>query len=89
MPASMSARGSQGKDSEIGLNLGRVVLIQSPFSVSGRRAFMRLRGCKPAAGTTRAGVLQSSSGKIFKSGQTSRSVSAAQPLPLFAPVPAC
>jgi hypothetical protein len=49
---------------------------------------MRLRGCKPVAGTSRAGILQSSSGKIFKSAQTSRSVSAARPLPLFAPVPA-
>jgi hypothetical protein len=71
------------------LSLGRIVLIQPPFSASGRRVFMRLRGCKPVAGTSRAGILQSSSGKIFKSGQTSRSVSAARLLPLFAPVPAC
>jgi hypothetical protein len=71
------------------VSLGRAtILIQSRFSVSGRRAFIQLCGCKPAAATTRAGILQSSSGKIFKSVQTSRSVSAARPLPLFAPVPA-
>jgi hypothetical protein len=71
------------------VSLGRAaILIQSPFPAPGSSAFFQLRGCKPAAATTRAGILQSSSEKIFKSAQTSRSVFAARPLPLFAPVPA-